>query len=55
MDVVSLIWLASAAGKLEEGGEVLKLFEKWIYSAHFAKGKGDLKCIRNISPSQLTG
>lgn len=55
MDVVSLIWLASAAGKQEEGGEVLKLFEKWIYSAHFTELKGDLKCIRNTSPSQLRG
>ena len=53
MDVVSLTWLAPAAGEQEEGGEVLRLFEMWKYSAHLAEEKSDLKCIRNISPSQL--
>lgn len=52
MDVVSLTWLASAAREQEEGGEVLKLFEMWKYSARLAE-KSDLKCLRNVSPSQL--
>ena len=53
MDVVTLTWLASAAGEEEEGGEVLELFEMWKYSTHLAEEKSNLKCIRNLSPSQL--
>lgn len=52
MGLVSLTWLASAAGDQGEGGEVLKLFEMWKYSAYLAE-ESNLNCIRNISPSQL--